>query len=242
MCSAPLADYATTVTLRGGVFALRSAPLTQSKSKGIVSREIMIRSVAGKVLWVGRATVFLVGLAVILALVFGVASTAFGHGGYAGLFHLGHNNNASNPSTLTKSGAGPALSLRVGGGAPLAVNSGAKVANLNADMVDGLSFSCPRGTFFHEGVCIETTTRTGATHSTAQGDCFDELKRLPTVAELQTFRNRAGQDMSPESELTGQLDYTGSAFFVHRVGTNGSVELDVTTSTGPYRCVSPALH
>jgi hypothetical protein len=37
----------------------------------------MIRSVFGKVMWVGRATVFLVGLAVILALVFGVATAAF---------------------------------------------------------------------------------------------------------------------------------------------------------------------
>jgi hypothetical protein len=38
----------------------------------------MARSVFGKVMWVGRATVFLVGLAVILALVFGAASVAFG--------------------------------------------------------------------------------------------------------------------------------------------------------------------
>jgi hypothetical protein len=38
----------------------------------------MIRSVVGKVMWVGRATVFLVGLAVTLALVFGVATAALG--------------------------------------------------------------------------------------------------------------------------------------------------------------------
>ena len=38
----------------------------------------MIRSaVVSKVMWVGRATVFLVGLAVILALVFGTATAAF---------------------------------------------------------------------------------------------------------------------------------------------------------------------
>jgi tetrahydromethanopterin S-methyltransferase subunit E len=43
-----------------------------------------------KVMWVGRATVFLMGLSVILALVFGVASTAFSHTGYRGLLHLGH--------------------------------------------------------------------------------------------------------------------------------------------------------
>jgi hypothetical protein len=41
----------------------------------------MIRTAASKVMWVGRATVFLVGLSVILALVFGVATTAMGANG-----------------------------------------------------------------------------------------------------------------------------------------------------------------
>ena len=41
----------------------------------------MIRSVVKKVMWVGRARVFFVGLAVILALVLGVASTALGADG-----------------------------------------------------------------------------------------------------------------------------------------------------------------
>ena len=36
------------------------------------------RSAFSKVMWVGRATVFLVGLAVVLALVFGAATTALG--------------------------------------------------------------------------------------------------------------------------------------------------------------------
>jgi hypothetical protein len=41
----------------------------------------MVRSVASKVMWVGRATVFLVGLAVILALLFWVANVVLGTGG-----------------------------------------------------------------------------------------------------------------------------------------------------------------
>jgi hypothetical protein len=89
------------------------------------------------VMWVGRTTVFLVGLAVILALVFGVVSRATAHDGFAGLFHLNHNNNATKVSTLTKRGAGPALSVRVDSGAPLRVNSDARVTNLNADKLDG---------------------------------------------------------------------------------------------------------
>ncbi len=136
----------------------------------------MMRMVFGKVMWVGRATVFLVGLAVILALTVGVVSRAAAHTGSAGLFHLGHNNpvravstlaggvansvlNVSNTSTATtatavgatnksavspavratNSGGGPALGLSVGAGkAPMTVSGGAaKVANLDADKVDG---------------------------------------------------------------------------------------------------------
>lgn len=98
----------------------------------------MIRSAAGKVMWVGRATVFMVGLAVILALVFGAATTAMGADGKP--FLLGKRNVATLASKLINRGEGPALSLKVGEGQPpLAVNSSAKVANLNADQLDGKS-------------------------------------------------------------------------------------------------------
>ncbi len=96
----------------------------------------MLRSAASKVMWVGRATVFLVGLAVILALLFGVASMAFARDGQS--FILGQRNVAQSLSTLVRQGAGPALSLQVDSGAPLAVNSDAQVANLNADELDGV--------------------------------------------------------------------------------------------------------
>ncbi len=109
----------------------------------------MLRNAASKVMWVGRATVFLVGLAVILALVFGVATTAFGANGNP--FLLGKSNVATALSKLTgnvngsamqvaNSNAGAddtALSLSVQAGeAPMRVNSGTKVANLNADRID----------------------------------------------------------------------------------------------------------
>jgi hypothetical protein len=112
----------------------------------------MIKSALGKVMWLGRATVFVVGLAVILALVVGVASTALGANG--GNFILGSLNNTataitkltgtvgggpalqvSNPSTATGS---TALDLQVATGkAPMKVNRTTKVTNLNADKVDG---------------------------------------------------------------------------------------------------------
>ena len=81
---------------------------------------------------------FLVGLAVILALLFGAASTVSAHTGNKGFFHLAHKNVAKKVSTLVKKGAGPALNLQVGSGPPLAVNSSEKVTNLNSDQLDGV--------------------------------------------------------------------------------------------------------
>jgi hypothetical protein len=92
-----------------------------------------------KVMWVGRATVFLVGLAVIFSLIVGVASVALGANGES--FLLGRQNTASAVSTLAKRGAGPALRLQVGSGPPLTVNSSKQVAKLNADKVDGKDVS-----------------------------------------------------------------------------------------------------
>ncbi len=53
--------------------ALLLRPLTEGAQN-------MVRSAASKVMWVGRATVFLVGIAVIVGLVFGAASVAPGSG------------------------------------------------------------------------------------------------------------------------------------------------------------------
>ena len=71
----------------------------------------MVRSTVKKVLWVGRATVFVVGLAMILAVVLGVVTTAAAHTGSAGLLHLGHANTATAISKLTANIANPALHL-----------------------------------------------------------------------------------------------------------------------------------
>ena len=101
---------------------------------------------------VGRATALFVGLAVMLALIVGVASAAFGANGDPWL--LGRNNVATAITKLagdagvdgpmlqlTNNDAGAndtAIELRVDPGeAPMSVNSNAKVNNLNADQLDG---------------------------------------------------------------------------------------------------------
>jgi hypothetical protein len=121
----------------------------------------MLRSAASKVMWVGRATVFLVGLAVILALVFGVASRAMGANGESLIIGNGLADTVKNiatlPTKLTMRGTagGPALQVTQNstntnasglgvtvpaGKAPIRVNSSAgKATNLDADKLDGKS-------------------------------------------------------------------------------------------------------
>jgi hypothetical protein len=132
----------------------------------------MLRSAASKVMWVGRATVFLVGLAVILAVLFGLASTAFGATG--GNFILGQRNAADALTRLTGNVNGSAmqvvnnnpdandsaLNLSVQEGeAPMRVNSATKVASLNADQLDDREASSfANATHAHSGADITCGT------------------------------------------------------------------------------------
>jgi len=127
----------------------------------------MAKTIFKKVVWLGRATTFLVGLAVILALSVGLASAALAGTGVGAAFNLGKTNTVDALSSLVGStsssmlkvdnnGSGTALDLRVGPSttppdqkavAPMKVDSQAKVANLAADKVDGLDVPLSGGTF-----------------------------------------------------------------------------------------------
>ena len=118
----------------------------------------MLRSVASKVMWVGRATTFCMGLAVVLAVVLGVGGTALA-AVPGDPFKLGRINYVDQLTALTSvlggpvlrvdnDGSGTALELRVGDPtvapatkpvAPMKVDSQAKVTNLNSDELDGKS-------------------------------------------------------------------------------------------------------
>jgi hypothetical protein len=114
----------------------------------------MAKRIYEKVMFVGRATTFTVGLAVILALTVGLATTALAGTGVGACFQLGKTNTVDAITKLVGSVAGPsllidnnftganatALELQVEAGkAPMKVNSDAQVANLNADKLDGKS-------------------------------------------------------------------------------------------------------
>lgn len=108
-----------------------------------------MNTVLTKVKWVGRATTFAVGLAVILALILGFATNALAAKKAPAVLK----NVADQAVTavtglkgsltgaivkLDNDGSGTALQLEVQpGNAPMTVNSDGKVTNLNADKLDG---------------------------------------------------------------------------------------------------------
>ncbi len=135
--------------------------------------ENMIRSALGKVTWMARATTTVVGLAIMLALVLGVATSAMGANGQS--FILGSlYNKATALTKLTGNVNGAAmqvvnnnadandtaLSLVVQSGeAPMSVNSTKKVANLNADRIDDREASSfANATHAHAGEHITSGT------------------------------------------------------------------------------------
>ncbi|HEX5848365.1 MAG TPA: hypothetical protein VFY59_04155 [Rubrobacter sp.] len=112
----------------------------------------MMRTIFDKVMWVGRATVFVVGSTVILALTVGIASAALAGTGVGATLDLGRANSVNAVTRLV--GNVPAASLQIDnnssgtrataltlrvepGTAPMKVDSGTKVTNLNSDRVDG---------------------------------------------------------------------------------------------------------
>jgi hypothetical protein len=105
----------------------------------------MLGNTVKKVTWMARATTTIVGLAIMLALVFGVATTALAGTGIGATFNLGQINTVNAISKLVGSVAGPslqidnnstdaaatALDLQVEAGkAPMKINSETQVANL----------------------------------------------------------------------------------------------------------------
>ncbi len=108
----------------------------------------MLRSVTSKAMWVGRTTATVIGLAIALAVVLGVATMALA-AVPGDPFKLGKINSINRVSTLVGSVAGPLLKVDNNGGGPalrleansgkppVVVNAGAgKATNLNADKLD----------------------------------------------------------------------------------------------------------
>jgi hypothetical protein len=116
----------------------------------------MMKEMAKGTKRIARGTALTLGVAVMVALVLGVATTALAGTGVGARFQLGKTNTVNAVSRLVGSVVGPslvidndsadatatALDLQVQPGkAPMKVNSSAKVTNLNVDKIDGLDSS-----------------------------------------------------------------------------------------------------
>jgi hypothetical protein len=132
----------------------RDVGAASQRKEGLVE---VVKGLVEKVMFLGKATTFVVGLAVILALSVGVASSALAGTGVGATFNLGKVNSVGALSTLVGStansmlkvdnnGSGVALELQVGSSttppdqkavAPMKVDSQVRVDNLNADEIDG---------------------------------------------------------------------------------------------------------
>ena len=113
-------------------------------------------TILSKMLWLGRGTVTVMGLAMLLALTVGLASTALAGTGVGARLDLGKNNAVNALTTLVGSVAGPSLkidnnstasgatALRLEvepGKPPMTVNSTVEVQGLNVDSLDGKNSS-----------------------------------------------------------------------------------------------------
>jgi hypothetical protein len=114
-----------------------------------------------------------------------------------------------------------------------------------SDTNDKLRLKCPGGTRYHEGACIETSLRGTDTWAGAGADCFNDHRRLPDVAELESFRFEPGITVGGNGgdtdEWTSDLYVDGAnAFTARDVSESSSTGGAAITASQAYRCVAPA--
>jgi hypothetical protein len=98
--------------------------------------------------------------------------------------------------------------------------------------------TCPGGTAFHEGACIETSRREATTFSTAETVCTGAgNRRLPGPEELLGFRHRSGVDVDDSYEWATGLSFTGATVYANIVNDTQS-NLSPYDASLAFRCVA----
>lgn len=204
----------------------------------------MTKKIAVKAMSMGKATVFAVGLAMILAVVLGVASSALAANGKP--FLLGQSNVATKVSTLVNRGVGPALGLKVGADqAPLSVNPEAGTAtNLSADELDGKDASAflGRSEKAASAASADDASTLDGVDSTAFARTTSEawrqvgasgqpafgtgLQPTPMWRNFDSAHNSAGF----YKDSTGTVHLKGVVIFINNTGTAGNVRLACNTN------------
>lgn len=138
-----------------------------------------------------------------------------------------------------------ALFVALGGGAYALSRNEVKSRHIAPDQVkaadtsDKLRLECPAATRYHEGACIETDNRAGLDWDAALADCRSDGRRLPTQAELLSFRLEPGITLDAFAEWTDQKDEnSANAIGVAEDGSRAA--FGSGTAMLPYRCVAPA--
>jgi hypothetical protein len=220
----------------------------------------MFRAIFPRVMWVGRAAVFTVGLAVILAVVFGVASMAFAANGDSWI--LGQSNAAT---AITRLGGavgvnGPmlqvinndadtndtALSLVVDDGEPpMKVTSDTRVVNLNSDKLDNRDSAAFLPSEIYEKSVMQTLSAgsvdNGITLYCDPGDVAvsGSYRILQPGAYLKVFGEERVDDRFDEE--TGETNPSGWHVYVDNpdATTSGSIKVFVYCADRPPLHVPP---
>jgi hypothetical protein len=182
-----------------------------------------VRTVVSRLLWAGRLTSSLVGLALLLAFAVGLGTTALAAVPGAPL-RLGQSNTINAVTSLAgrsgaallrldNDGAGPALALQVEpGNPPLTVNAGAgKATNLNADRLDGLDEKAFARRLWakvrYDGFLLQGTGATAATRQ-AVGAGFQYFVTFDRSVASCGYVASVGEDFSaynPPGEIQAAL-------------------------------------
>ena len=116
----------------------------------------------------------------------------------------------------------------------------------NADTLDGvhavaLRVSCPASTTLYAGVCFETGSRAAQDFPTASKTCGDLGGTLPTVPQLQGFRQLSGVTLASPNEMSGDQFSDAQQFLgeigYFRVADGGSVNTAADSTAAAFRCV-----
>jgi len=110
-----------------------------------------------------------------------------------------------------------------------------------ADRVGGHEAACPAGMSAVSGLCFEVSSRAAAFQGVAFEDCADELRMLPSPAQLAIAAKAFGDVAAGNGEWTDSFyfaDATNSAISVNNEGVEKALAI---TSELPYRCMVPLV-
>jgi hypothetical protein len=211
----------------------------------------MARSALGKVAWVGRTASMVFGLALVLALLFGVATMALA-AVPGDPFRLGQTNGIDTMSTLVgnvagtmlrvdnnSTGAGAtALELRVEAGKPpMKVNSATKVAQLNADKVDGKHATA----FYAAGSKVADSSHADTADSAATAQEADHAVTADSATSADSAADAATLEGKSATDFAAAYKRTVVASPVGTDTENGQALLDALSGITDASSAKPYL-